>query len=176
EFANATGDWRRHDANFFAVKSGRVFDRGGSATSGAAGLAHVENLGRVWIQAHDVGIVVAVHEEFRRSGSQALPEDMEFAVAIRDVEERGSVRSPFIGPADAFVEREAFQLIERLGFRIYLRKVNGWCDVVAQKDHSFSISGDFRPRLPVRAAGKARDIPPGLAGALIHSQRPDVGL
>jgi hypothetical protein len=72
KFAYATGNGRGHDANFFPVKPLGVFGGCGSAVSGAAGFAHVKDLSAVRIEAHDIRIVVAIHEKFRRGGSQSL--------------------------------------------------------------------------------------------------------
>src|SRR5262249_52857793 len=106
---------------------------------------------------------------------KSLAEDMEFAVTIGNVEKGRAVRSPFIGPAHAFVERQPLHLIEFLRFRINLSEINCRRDIVPEKTQVLAVGRPFRRRLPGGDIGERNNIAASLAGALINTQGPNVG-
>src|SRR4030095_11544952 len=124
--ANSARNWSGHDADFFSVEPRTVLGGRSSAAPCAAGFTHIKDLCAVRIEPHDVGIFVAVYKKFRRSGSEPLPENVEFTLPVGNVENSRAVGRPFIGPADTFVEGQPLYLTERLGLRLYLGQIDGW--------------------------------------------------
>src|ERR1043166_1602118 len=100
---------------------------------------------------------------------------MEFAVAVGNVEKGRAIRRPFIGPANTFVKRQPFDLIESLAFWIDLGEIDRRCNVVAQKNELLAVGGHFGPRLPIWAVRHLNNIAARFAGTFIDSKRPDVG-
>src|ERR1700740_3450646 len=97
---------------------------------------------------------------------------MKFAVAVRKVQNRFAVSSPFVRPTSALVQRQPLQLANGLGLLVYVGYVHRRRNIGPQERQVFSISRGLRPWFPVRTARHSCCLSSRLSALLIHSYPP----